>query len=162
MKKLSGVEKETLLIRVLSQGRGSVEYVRDLLTGANDPESEPPEPGNDAEPWCICGVCRRMQDEQENVCCRKGTCVTSYEMFNTTWLDREVLQLAIRARCDIRADEPNYSTQSYRKAAYRQYTLWKYGNLGRGNRKSLPPCVVTTIRQAYPAPDGNYMGFRRS
>ena len=116
MKKLSEVEKETLLIRVLSQGRGSVEYARDLLTGANDPESEPPEPENDAEPWCICGVCRRMQDEQENVCCQKRTCVTSYVMFNTTCLDREVLQLAIRA---------DYSTQSYRKAAYRQHTLWK-------------------------------------
>ena len=153
MKKLSEVEKETLLIRVLSQGRGSVEYARDLLTGANDPESEPPEPENDAERWCICGVCRRMQDEQENVCCQKRTCVTSHVMFNTTCLDREVLQLAIRA---------DYSTQSYRKAAYRQHTLWKYGKLGRGNRKILPSCVVTTIRQAYPAPNGNYMGFRRS
>ena len=162
MKKLSEVEKETLLIRVLSQGRGSVEYARDLLTGANDPESEPPEPENDAEPWSIGGVCRRMQDAQENVCCQKRTCVTSYVMFNTTCLDREVLQLAIRARCDIRADEPDYSTQSYRKATYWQYTLWKYGKLGRGNRKILPSCVVTTIRQAYPAPNGNYMGFRRS
>ena len=162
MKKLSEVEKETLLIRVLSQGRGSVEYARDLLTGPNDPESEPPEPENDAERWCICGVCRRMQDEQENVCCQKRTCVTSYVMFNTTCLDREVLQLAITARCDIRADEPDYSTQSYRKAAYRQYTLWKYGTLGRGNRQILPSCVVATIRQAYPAPNGNYMGFRRS
>ena len=82
--------------------------------------------------------------------------------YTTTCLDREVLQLTIRARCDIRADEPDYSTQSYRKAAYRQYTLWKYGKLGRGNRKIVPSCVVTTIRQAYPAPDGNYMGFRRS
>ena len=78
-----------------------------------------------------------MPDEQENVCCKKRTCVTSYVMFNTVCLDREVLQLAIRARCDIRADEPDYSTQSYRKAAYRQYTLWKFGKLGRGNRKIL-------------------------
>ena len=93
---------------------------------------------------------------------RKETCVTSYVLFNTTWLDREVLQLAITARCDIRADEPDYSTQSYRKAAYRQYTLWKYGKLARGNRKILPSCVVTTIRQAYPAPNGNCMGFHRS
>ena len=76
-------------------------------------------------------------------------------MFNTVCLDREVLQLAIRARCDISADEPDYSTQSYRKAAYRQYTLWKFGKLGRGNRKILPSCVVIVIRQAYPAPDGN-------
>ena len=120
MKKLSEGEKETLLIRVLRQGRGSVEYARDLLTGANDPESEPPEPENGGERWCICGVCRRMQDAQENVCCQKRTRVTSYVMFNTTCLDWEVLQLAITARCDIRADEPDYSTQSYRKAAYRQ------------------------------------------
>jgi len=144
------------------KGRGGVEYARDLLTGANDPELELPEPENGAEPWCICGVCQRMQNKQENVCCQKRTCVTSYVMFNTTCLDQEVLQLAIRARCDIRADEPDYSTQSYRKATYWQYTLWKYGKLGRGNRKLLPSCVVTTIRQAYPAPDGNYMGFRHS
>ena len=57
MKKLSEVEKETLLIRVLSQGRGSVEYARDLLTGANDPESEPPEPENPAE---RCRMSRKM------------------------------------------------------------------------------------------------------
>ena len=88
-----------------------------------------------------------MHDEQENVCCQKRTCVTAYVMFNTTCLDREVLQLARRARCDIRADEPDYSTQSYRKAAYRQYTLWKYGKLGRGNRNILPSCVVTTIKR---------------
>ena len=128
MKKLSEVEKETLLIRVLSQGSGSVEYARDLLTGANDPESEPPEPENDAEPWCICGVCRRMQDEQENVCCQKRTCVTSYVMFNTTCLDREVLQLAIWARCDIRADEPDYSTQKLpegRITAVHVVEIWK-------------------------------------
>jgi len=58
-------------------------------------------------------------------------------MFNTVCLDREVLQLAIRARCDIRADDPDYSTQSYRKAAYRQYTLWKYGEIGKRKSKSI-------------------------
>ena len=73
-----------------------------------------------------------------------------------------MLELAIRARCDIRADLPDYSTQSYRKAAYRQYTLWKYGKLGRGNRRILPSCVVTMIRHTYPAPDGRYMGYRQS
>lgn len=161
MRTLSEDQRETLLILVLSQGRESLENARDLIASANGPQSEPPEPEND-ESWCICGVCRRMQDEQENVCCRKRTCVTSYVMFNTTCLDRGVLELAIRARCDIRADLPDYSTQSYRKAAYRQYTLWKYGKLGRGNRRILPSCVVTMIRQSYPAPDGRYMGFRQS
>lgn len=163
MTKLSSDDKDHLLIRLLSQGRGSLEFARNMLTGSDDIDPPSPQPEqNIPETWCTCGVCRRMPDEQENVCCKKRTCVTSYVMFNTVCLDREVLQLAIRARCDIRADEPDYSTQSYRKAAYRQYTLWKFGKLGRGNRKILPSCVVIVIRQAYPAPDGNYMGFRRS
>ncbi|XP_044168202.1 uncharacterized protein LOC122952227 [Acropora millepora] len=135
--KLSTDEKDQLLIRLLSQGRGSLEFATNMLTGRSDLYQDPLSPegaGNNPGAWCVCGVCREMPDEQENVCCRKKTCVTSYVMFKTVCLDREVLQLAIRARCDIRAEEPDYSTQSYRKAAYRQFTLWKYGKLGRGNR----------------------------
>ena len=163
VKALSQDERENwLLIRVLSQGRGSLEYARDLLASASDPQSEPPEPEKGDDSWCICRVCRRMQDETENVCCRKRTCVISYVMFNNICLARGVLELAIRARCDIRAYLPDYSTQSYRKAVYRQYTLWKYGKLGRGNRRILLSCVVTMIRQSYPAPDGRYMGYRQS
>ena len=158
MRALSQDEREKLLIHVLSQGRGSLEYARDLLASASDLQSQPPEPENGEDSWCICRVCRRMQDEQENVCCRKRTCVTSYVMFNNISLDRGVLELAIRTRCDIRADLPDYSTQSYRKAAYRQYT----GKLGRGNRRILPSCGVTMIRQSYPAPYGRYMGYRQS
>ena len=47
-----------------------------------------------------------MPDEQENVCCRKRTRVTSYVMCNGVSLDQEILQFAIRARCDIRVEEP--------------------------------------------------------
>lgn len=83
-------------------------------------------------------------------------------MYENICLDREVLVLAIRARFDIRAEEPDYSSNSFRKAAYRQYCLWKYGKLGKGNRRVLPSCVVLTIRRYYPAPDGVYMGYRRS
>ena len=158
--KMSPQDKDKLLIWLLSQGRGSIEFVANMLS-EGDPEPAPPEPEN-AGPWCVCGVCRRMPSKEENVCCKKRTCVTSYVMFNTICIDREVLQLAIRARCDICADKLDYSTQSYQNPAYWQYTWWKYGKLGRGNRKILPSCVVLSIRQGYPAPDGNYMGFRRS
>ena len=53
--------------------------------------------------------------------------VNSYVMFNTTCLDRKVLQLAIRARCDIRADEPDYSTQlpEGRIPAVHVVEIWK-------------------------------------
>ncbi|KAK3741583.1 hypothetical protein QZH41_012531 [Actinostola sp. cb2023] len=152
-------KKDSLLIRLLSQGRGSVEFAKNILQDVEDPDPDEPS-GSEIVPWCVCHVCRPMDQEMENVCCKKRTCVTSYAMFNNICLDREVLNLAIRARCDIRADEPDYATTSYRKAAYRQYCLWKYGKLGRGNRRVLASCVVLTIRRAYPAPDGEYLGFR--
>ena len=78
-----------------------------------------------------------MQDAQENVCCQKRTCVTSFVMFNTTCLDREVLQLAIRARCDIRGDEPDYSTQKLpegRIPAVHVVEIWK---TWKGESKNL-------------------------
>uniref|UniRef100_A0A1X7TTA0 P2X purinoreceptor 7 intracellular domain-containing protein n=1 Tax=Amphimedon queenslandica TaxID=400682 RepID=A0A1X7TTA0_AMPQE len=49
---------------------------------------------------------------------------------------------------------------SYRKAAYRQYILWKYKKLGKGNRKVCPSCVVRAIRNWYLSQTGHYMGFR--
>ena len=95
--------------------------------------------------WCTCGVCRPVPGEEENKCCGKVKCVTSYVTFQNTCTDRDVLVLAIRARCDIRAEEPDYATNSFRKAAYRQYILWRYKKLGRGNRRGCPSFVVLTI-----------------
>jgi P2X purinoceptor 7 len=94
-----------------------------------------------------------MPTDQENKCCGKIRCTTSYVTFQNTCLDRDVLIMAIRGRCDLRAEEPDYSTNSFRKAAYRQCM---------GNRKVCPSCVVLAIRHIYPADDGIYMGFKRA
>ena len=102
-----------------------------------------------------------MGNEEENKCCRKRACVTSYELFRNICIDREVLRLAISGRCDKRAEEPDFSMNSFRKAAYRQYILWRYGKLGKGNRRVCPSCVVMVVHSVYPSPDGVYMGFRR-
>jgi P2X purinoceptor 7 len=110
--------------------------------------------------WCTCGVCRPMPTEEENKCCGKIRCVTSFLTFQNTCTNRAVLVMPIRGRCDIRAEEPKYSTNSFRKAAYRQYILWRYKKLGRGNRRVCPSCVVLAIRQLYSAQDGIYMGFK--
>ena len=89
--------------------------------------------------------------------------MTSYELFRNICIDREMLTVAIRARCDIRVEEPDYTSNSFRKAAYRQFILWRFGKLGRENRNVCPACTVTRIvREAYPALDGQYLGFRRS
>ena len=91
---------------------------------------------------------------------KKVRCVTSYVTFQNTCTDRDVPIMAIRARCDIRAKDPDYSTNNFRKAAYRQYISWRYKKLGKGNRQVCPSCVVLAIRQLYPSND-IYMGFKR-
>ena len=102
-----------------------------------------------------------MPNEQENLCCKRVTCVTSYNTFSNICLDRDVLEICIKARSDLRADDFDFSMESFRKAAYRQFALWRYGKLGRGNRRVIPSCAVLKVREIYPAPDGQYMGFKQ-
>lgn len=68
--------------------------------------------------------------------------------------------VAIHQRADIRADPISYSPESFHTAAYRQYILWVYKKLGRGNRRMCPSCVVMAIREWYPSPTGMYMGYK--
>ncbi|CAB3985336.1 Hypothetical predicted protein [Paramuricea clavata] len=114
-------QKNALLVDILSNGKGSLDYAKNLVKFGGD---IPPAPA-EKPPWCTCRVCRPMPHEEENKCCGKVRCVTSYVTFQNTCTDRDVLTMAIRGRCDIRADEPDYSTNSFRKAAYRQYILWR-------------------------------------
>ena len=90
----------------------------------------------------VCNVCVDLANEEENKCCGKRSYVTSYEMFRNVVLDKEVLNIAIRAQRDVRAEVADFEMNSYRKAAYRQYILWKYGKLGKGYRRACPSCVV--------------------
>lgn len=137
-----------MLLELLSNGRGSLDDDKNLLQGiSSDPNPEvPPNTGQPEKTNVVVDVC----------------VLTSYELFLNICIDREVLTVAIRERCDIRVEEPDYASNSFRKAAYRQYILWRFGKLGRGNRKVCPACVVKVIREAYPAFDGQYLGFRRS
>ena len=112
--------------------------------------------------WCDCGQCVTRENLEELKCCKLRNCITSYRLFENLCLDCNVLETAIKARADIRAEELDFGMNSYRKASYRQYTLWRYGRLGKGNRKVVPSCVVRMVRTAYPAPDGVYMGFKSS
>lgn len=45
-------------------------------------------------------------------------------------------------------------SRSLRYAAYRQYTLFIHGRLGKHVRCRIPSCVVASIRRAYPNPAG--------
>ncbi|XP_065068396.1 uncharacterized protein LOC135693758 [Rhopilema esculentum] len=147
-----------LIVELAVTGEGSFEFVQDLVHVIQSPNPEANRPM--ALPWCKCGVCTEMGKEEENKCCKRTICVTSYYMFKKLCLDRDVLKLNITARCDLRADHMTFTMNSFRKAAYRQFALWKYGHLGSGNRRILPACVVTVIRNMYPSPTDEYMGFK--
>ena len=77
---------------------GGMELLKAIIEGA-EPENLGPDPGNPGPcssfPWCICGRCRAMPLEIENVCCRKRPCVTAQDFFQSAVLDTNVLSIAI-------------------------------------------------------------------
>ena len=135
--------------------RGGISLAQSLL----EPPPGPEQPGNGPN-WCVCGNCREMDTPRENVCCRRRMCVTTFDNFHLLCTEHAVLTVAIHNRADIYADPIDYSPGSYRKAAYRQYILWVYGYLGQENRRIIPSCVIWSIRNWYPSPNGVYMGFK--
>ena len=126
----------------------------------NDPTPPNPTPQSNSVPFCICTKCQNMPLPIQNVCCRQCCCITTFEFFDTSVLDVNVLTIAIHRRCDDYVDEPLFTPAEYHKAAYRQYIIWQHTYLGRGVRKVIPSCVTWAVRNRYLAPDGQYLGFK--
>ena len=144
-----------------ANGTGSLEYIKDVVSTIEMQDAEPMEDINENDiPWCKCRKCRLMPKEKENKCCGRWPCVSTYQIFAKVCLDRDVLDVAIKTRNDFRAEDIEFTTDSYRHAAYRQFIMWKYGRLGREDRRVIPSCCVWKIRNAYPSPDGVYTGFK--
>ena len=67
-------------------------------------------------------------------------------------MNRDILSVAIVHHSDVYSEDPEYAPTDYRKAAYRQWTMWQCGYLGRRNRKVVPSvwcgqCAVNTQPQ---------------
>eukprot|EP00795_Rhopilema_esculentum_P007940 gene7940-13830_t len=84
-----------LFVEFAAVGTGSEEYVRDLIFSISNPGVAIERPNS--QPWCKCGVCFSMPDPEENKCCGRVICVTSYQLFNKICIDRDVLKLQIMA-----------------------------------------------------------------
>ena len=92
-----------------------------------------------------------MRTEEENKCCTKITsvhdiiCDIPKQMRSPGCIGHAVM--AIRARCDIRAEEQDYSTNSFRMAAYRQYILWWCDGVYMAFKRTL--CTLHYLKYYY-------------
>ncbi|KAJ8246561.1 hypothetical protein GJAV_G00252790 [Gymnothorax javanicus] len=50
-------------------------------------------------------------------------------------------------------------TSLYRLAAYRQFTYWARGTLGKGVHRVIPSCAEQRIRETFQEASGQYEGF---
>ncbi|XP_048742687.1 P2X purinoceptor 7-like [Ostrea edulis] len=120
--------------------------------------------------WCECGLCQVMSSSAECVCCTEISvvdqargdleCITQHQTFKDNCLNTRVLEVSlydyVQSEGPLDDNEPIHEV--YRYIAYRRFVLWVWQKLGKGNRKILPACVVTTIRNAFPSEQ--YTGFK--
>uniref|UniRef100_A0A8C6UJH8 P2X purinoreceptor 7 intracellular domain-containing protein n=1 Tax=Neogobius melanostomus TaxID=47308 RepID=A0A8C6UJH8_9GOBI len=115
--------------------------------------------------WCVCSRCREMPTDIEKKCCGQDPrdCISQLPQMELYILDEGGLRLTRRIWNDVLAcedqQEPGEDNRQSRYAAYRQYVVWQFGALGRGNRIVIPSCVVWRIRNKHPDPFNQYVGF---
>ncbi|XP_020915844.1 P2X purinoceptor 7-like [Exaiptasia diaphana] len=127
----------------------------------------------DASTWCSCGQCEVLETAEMCICCKNLRfinhltqdieCVTYHEDFEPVCLNRGSLWTALVSLHDRESaslPKPDkVPNESLRYAAYRQFTWWKHGYLGKNIRRVIPACAVSKIRSKYPDPNGQYRGF---
>ena len=74
-------------------------------------------------------------------------------------LDQAVLTVARAQVKDLLSFEEPDENRAFRYQAYRQYTLWANGKLGRPSTKAILPCCSIAIRNKYPDAEGKYVPF---
>jgi hypothetical protein len=96
------------------------------------------------------------RDENEPQCqfCHNSPCVLEQGLY-------EELVLA----CELGLDPTDLTTlttnREIRFRLYRYATNWIHDYLGKGNRRKLPQCVQTEIRDLAPESTGIYVGFKK-
>uniref|UniRef100_A0A8C6WH64 P2X purinoreceptor 7 intracellular domain-containing protein n=1 Tax=Neogobius melanostomus TaxID=47308 RepID=A0A8C6WH64_9GOBI len=138
-------------------------FLFDIL--AENPPADPDVEAPHQPDWCVCSRCREMPTDIEKKCCGQDPrdCISQLPQMELYILDEGGLRLTRRIWNDVLAredqQEPGEDNRQSRYAAYRQYVVWQFGALGRGNRIVIPSCVVWRIRNKYPDPFNQYVGF---
>lgn len=146
------------------------EKLRMLVSNNKNTDCETEENENDDTDTCLCQHCIDMGVENIKLCCRREIenpsvqlngeeCVTATDAFLVVCTNKDVLGTALGAWHHMNGKNLEICNKSYRFIAYRQYIWWQYGKLGKGVRRRIPTCVLSKIRQTFPAADGVYVPF---
>ena len=81
-----------------------------------------------------------------------------FQEFEILELDEAILSLT-RAQNEILGFEEADENRAFRFMAYRQYTLWIHGCLGRRSTRVVPACCTISIRTRFPDPEGKYIQY---
>ncbi|KAM8927163.1 P2X purinoceptor 7-like [Pelodytes ibericus] len=124
--------------------------------------------------WCTCGNCMPMQTDESSICCREirkimpllsqhAKCVCDIYYLRDHLVSREHLTALYRFGNSFRrvrfGSAEDMKESDFRITAYRAFTMWIYGYLGRRNKRPIPSCAVRRIRSHFPKPDKTYLGF---
>lgn len=133
--------------------------------------------------WCNCGYCIPVEHAYsafDVTCCQESEagrqlcqenrefddeqpyrCVTQHPSFYHLCLyERELNNVRHLYRMDG-VDERNINrNQRLRYVAFRAYTAWAHGYLGRHRRREVPHCVQKAIRRRFPDAQHRYHGFQ--
>ncbi|KAK7162413.1 hypothetical protein R3I93_006647 [Phoxinus phoxinus] len=119
-------------------------------------------------PGVSVGCCTAMPTVSESICCQEAdldhvlrgqSCITMACTFTMLCREVDVLEVAMLSLKDVRGEtlERPINSCLFRLTAYRQFTLWARGHLGKKNRIPIPACVVGSIRAVFPSLE--YHGF---
>ena len=127
---------------------------------------------------CRCGECPdTMPTRIEKKCCQEEpldrTIIEDYQEGMCLYTCEEIRHLFLRTSLRIAwlsqqqylmltgdaLSFANMTTTNYRYHAYRSYTSYIHGLLGRWQRKVVPACLVKRIRELYPSADNTYVGY---
>nr|XP_034316166.1 uncharacterized protein LOC105320755 [Crassostrea gigas] len=167
--RIEGLSLDSMRIAILNAYYQQPSFIFRVLEATNHPSNPvnppsspiPPSP-QDIPSWCRCTHCREMPSEVEKRCCNQipRNCHSRLLDFQNVVLDPLVLEVAMRYRNDMLAQPQDLDySRCHRHTAYRQYILWLHGYLGVGNRQVIPSGCVWAIRDRYPDPSGQYVGF---
>ena len=65
--------------------------------------------------WCVCGNCRPMLTQRENLCCgRELSCLSRTENFRLLCTNANVLEITMRDKNDVFQTPPNRANEEVR------------------------------------------------